>query len=132
MAAEFLDGNRLTLLNSGEQYFPALIAAIDAAEREIYLEAYIFAFFLPAGCVVATPSGATVAYTFTNCTGPYGLVRVNGTVNATFSNRTATGVIRSSTRSVTLVSANSAATREDSIIVPPPNAPQSTAVAGAK
>ena len=43
MAAEFLDGNRLTLLNSGEQYFPALIAAIDAAEREIYLEAYIFA-----------------------------------------------------------------------------------------
>jgi len=48
------------------------------------------------------------------------------------SNRTATGVMRSSTRSVTLVSANSAATREDSIIVPPPNAPQSTAVAGAK
>jgi cardiolipin synthase len=43
MAAEFLPGNRLTLLNSGEDYFPALLAAIDAAEIEIYLESYIFA-----------------------------------------------------------------------------------------
>ena len=43
MAAEFLPGNRLTLLNSGDDYFPALLAAIDAAEIEIYLESYIFA-----------------------------------------------------------------------------------------
>lgn len=43
MAAEFLPGNRLTLLNSGNDYFPALLAAIDAAEIEIYLESYIFA-----------------------------------------------------------------------------------------
>lgn len=43
MAAEFLPGNRLTLLNSGDEYFPALLAAIDAAEIEIYLESYIFA-----------------------------------------------------------------------------------------
>jgi len=43
MVAEFLPGNRLTLLNSGDAYFPALLAAIDAAEIEIYLESYIFA-----------------------------------------------------------------------------------------
>lgn len=43
MATEFLSGNRLTLLNSGGEYFPALIAAIDAARVEIHLETYIFA-----------------------------------------------------------------------------------------
>jgi cardiolipin synthase len=43
MAAEFLAGNRVTLLNSGAEYFPALLAAIDAAQTEIYLESYIFA-----------------------------------------------------------------------------------------
>jgi len=43
MAAEFLPGNRLTLLDSGKEYFPALLAAIEAASTEIYLESYIFA-----------------------------------------------------------------------------------------
>src|SRR5574343_1205976 len=43
MAAEFLPGNRLTLLNSGADYFPALLAAIAEARIEIYLESYIFA-----------------------------------------------------------------------------------------
>lgn len=43
MTAEFLPGNRITLLNSGAQYFPALLAEIEAAEAEIYLESYIFA-----------------------------------------------------------------------------------------
>jgi cardiolipin synthase A/B len=43
METEFLPGNRLTLLNSGQQYFPALLAAIDSASLEIYLESYIFA-----------------------------------------------------------------------------------------
>ena len=43
MKPEFLPGNRLTLLDSGREYFPALLAAIAAAEREIYLETYIFA-----------------------------------------------------------------------------------------
>ena len=42
MSPEFLPGNRLTLLNSGAEYFPALIAAIDAARAEIHLETYIF------------------------------------------------------------------------------------------
>lgn len=43
MQAEFFPGNRVTLLNSGREYFPALLAAFAAAEREIYLESYIFA-----------------------------------------------------------------------------------------
>lgn len=38
-----LDGNRLTLLANGGAYFPALIAACDAARREIFLETYLFA-----------------------------------------------------------------------------------------
>lgn len=43
MAGDFLSGNRLTLLNSGQEYFPALLAALEAAQTEIYLESYIFA-----------------------------------------------------------------------------------------
>ncbi|EXI67793.1 MAG: putative cardiolipin synthase YbhO [Candidatus Accumulibacter adjunctus] len=42
MAPQFLSGNRLRLLNSGGEYFPALLAAIGAAEREVHLESYIF------------------------------------------------------------------------------------------
>ena len=40
---EYVEGNRLTLLKNGEQYFPALVEAIDAAREEIFLESYIFA-----------------------------------------------------------------------------------------
>jgi cardiolipin synthase len=43
MATEFLTGNQLTLLNSGAEYFPALLAAIDQANSEVFLESYIFA-----------------------------------------------------------------------------------------
>jgi cardiolipin synthase A/B len=38
----FIPGNDIKLLHSGAEFFPALIAAIDAAEREVYLETYIF------------------------------------------------------------------------------------------
>ncbi len=38
----FSSGNRITLLETGDQYFPALTAAIDAARREVHLETYIF------------------------------------------------------------------------------------------
>ncbi len=41
-AANFLPGNRLTLLNSGAEYFPALITAIDSAQHVVHLETYIF------------------------------------------------------------------------------------------
>ncbi len=36
-------GNQLQLLRSGAEYFPALEQAIDAAEKEVRLETYIFA-----------------------------------------------------------------------------------------
>jgi cardiolipin synthase len=39
---EFLDGNRITLVRNGIEYFPELIAQFDAARREIHLETYIF------------------------------------------------------------------------------------------
>src|SRR5215203_1638216 len=35
-------GNRIDLLKNGEQYFPCLLNAIDAATESIYLETYIF------------------------------------------------------------------------------------------
>ena len=43
MIPEFTEGNRLTLLRNGAEYFPALEAAIGAARREVFLETYIFA-----------------------------------------------------------------------------------------
>jgi len=36
------EGNQLTLLRNGEQYFPALLAAIAAARREVFLESYLY------------------------------------------------------------------------------------------
>ena len=38
-----LDGNEVRLLQSGAEFFPALVAAIDAAVTEVRLETYIFA-----------------------------------------------------------------------------------------
>ncbi len=43
MATDFLPGNRITLLDSGKDYFPALLTAIDGAQRDIFLESYIYA-----------------------------------------------------------------------------------------
>jgi cardiolipin synthase len=39
---ELVSGNQLRLLQSGAEFFPALIAAIDTAHSEIHLETYIF------------------------------------------------------------------------------------------
>ena len=39
---QFLAGNAVGLLENGEQYFPALEAAIEDATREIFLQSYIF------------------------------------------------------------------------------------------
>ena len=41
-SVELVSGNQLRLLQSGAEFFPALIAAIDAARTEIHLETYIF------------------------------------------------------------------------------------------
>ena len=39
----FVGGNRITLLCSGSEYFPALLDAIDGARDEIWLETYLYA-----------------------------------------------------------------------------------------
>lgn len=39
---ELLQGNRIELLESGREYFPALISAMDSAVREIHLETYLY------------------------------------------------------------------------------------------
>lgn len=46
-------GNTVTLLHCGAEYFPALIAAIEHAQSEIYLETYIFALDLTGEQVIA-------------------------------------------------------------------------------
>ncbi len=38
-----VDGNELTLLQNGAEFFPQLCADIDAAQHSVYLETYIFA-----------------------------------------------------------------------------------------
>ncbi|MEE8618314.1 MAG: cardiolipin synthase ClsB [Nitrosomonadaceae bacterium] len=38
----FVEGNRITLLRNGSEYFPALESAIDRAQHEVHLETYIF------------------------------------------------------------------------------------------
>ena len=38
MSADFVPGNQVTLLESGSEYFPALIAAIDEAQQNVHLE----------------------------------------------------------------------------------------------
>lgn len=43
MKPAFFNGNRITLLESGKDYFPALVAAIDAASVDVHLESYIYA-----------------------------------------------------------------------------------------
>jgi cardiolipin synthase len=41
--SDFVAGNRVVLLRTGSEYFPALETACDEAQNEIYLETYIFA-----------------------------------------------------------------------------------------
>lgn len=43
MSPQFFNHNALRLHNSGAQYFPALLAAIEGARTDIHLETYIFA-----------------------------------------------------------------------------------------
>jgi hypothetical protein len=48
--------------------------------------------FKPQGCATQSQMGATVTYTLTNCTGPYGLVKVTGTLTAVYSRASGGGV----------------------------------------
>jgi len=48
---EPVSGNQLRLLQNGLEFFPTLIAAIDAAQVEVHLETYIFSTDATAGAV---------------------------------------------------------------------------------
>ena len=39
---QFIGGNQITLLKSGNEYFPALLAAIENSHSEIYIQSYIY------------------------------------------------------------------------------------------
>lgn len=54
----FVEGNKVVLLENGVSYFPALVAAMDAAEREIHLETYIFENDATGTCVAGALSRA--------------------------------------------------------------------------
>lgn len=41
-SAHWVDGNQLTLIQNGAEYFPQLCVDMDAAQHSIYLETYIF------------------------------------------------------------------------------------------
>jgi hypothetical protein len=72
-------GGGLTLASAGELTMGDLSAANvgDAAK----------AFYQPAGCLAVTSDSAakTVTYQFSDCTGPFGMVHITGTVNAGWS-----------------------------------------------
>ncbi|MBI3525463.1 MAG: cardiolipin synthase ClsB [Betaproteobacteria bacterium] len=42
MNTDFLPGNRISLLTTGSEYFPALLEAIESARIEVRVESYIF------------------------------------------------------------------------------------------
>lgn len=50
---DFVEGNQITLLHSGTEYFPALESAIDSARQEIHLETYIFQYDATGARIVA-------------------------------------------------------------------------------
>jgi cardiolipin synthase A/B len=39
----YTSGNSVLLLRNGTEYFPAVVTAIEAATRSVYIESYIFA-----------------------------------------------------------------------------------------
>ncbi len=53
MSAPYVGGNHIELLECGKAFFPALCAAIDAAQTEIHLQTYIYARDDSALCVTA-------------------------------------------------------------------------------
>ena len=79
LTAEFSDEVAAPMSTTPEQL------AMNAATR-------VGTRFKPAGCATQTQMGATVTYTLTNCTGPYGLVKVTGVLTAVYSRAPGGGV----------------------------------------
>ncbi len=60
MKLRYRDGNQIALLNSGREYFPALLTALQNARHEIFLETYIFSGDATATAVVDRLCAAAV------------------------------------------------------------------------
>ena len=60
VSTDFLPGNRLTLLNSGAEFFPELLAALNSAQHEIHLQSYIFEADATGLCVAAALKAAAL------------------------------------------------------------------------
>jgi hypothetical protein len=60
-------------------------SAMTAEQAAAAAAARAKARFSPDGCVTATVEGVKVTYLLTDCTGPYGLIHVSGTIVGTFS-----------------------------------------------
>ncbi len=73
----------------GVYYFSSIAqaqtATIDVNAAAASIASRAPSYFSPSGCATATPSGARVTYTFSNCDGPYGGRNINGTVNVDLS-----------------------------------------------
>lgn len=59
-------------------------AAASSNEAGVMAAAQAKTFWQPAACVTATQTNNVVSYKLTDCTGPYGLVHVTGTVVVTY------------------------------------------------
>ncbi len=64
---------------------PAPTTPFDATAAAAKIASTANTYYLPAGCAQATSSGGTVSYAFNNCSGPGGLVGLNGNVTLTLS-----------------------------------------------
>ncbi len=79
-SVDVVQGESALLMAATENVDPSMtgeeaaIAAADGAER----------FWQPSGCLTATIDGRTVTYALDDCSGPYGLVHVTGTVVVTY------------------------------------------------
>ncbi|WP_437537682.1 hypothetical protein WME79_18755 [Sorangium sp. So ce726] len=79
-------------LDTGEVEAALLVASTDAAGAATSAEeaaeaaaGAADAHFRPAGCATAEVQGTTVTYTLNDCTGPFGVARIDGTVQVSYS-----------------------------------------------
>jgi hypothetical protein len=87
VAAEAVDSTSLAQTEAS-----LLVPSVDGAVATDTPEAIATAaagkaptFYQPASCVTATASGATVSYALQDCSGPFGLAHVSGTIAVTYS-----------------------------------------------
>ncbi len=74
------EASTITIVTDGAELAGAQ-SGVDLARFEA---ANIGARLVPAGCFSATTNGATVTYSFNDCSGPRGMVHLNGTVTVTY------------------------------------------------